>query len=261
MIRADKTLREMMDEKPLSRWDPKYWHPEFEKTESFLRKLKFPIHNLGSVIEFITKGNGSREWAKKGEDKVRFVQVVNVLNTGIDFGVGDPDKHFAKKEGLGDPSRSRLKDGDILLLSGATGSIGRITMIPEVKTPTNISQDITLIRLKEDSPILPAYFVVFLLSAFGQKQIERYSKGVSGQIKITFDHIKSILIPNPSKHIQDNIKEKYENVLICHDNAMKAKEKGDEVGYKKNIETAKRILKDLIVRTEAVIRGEQDDVI
>ena len=41
---------------------------------------------------------------------------------------------------------------------------------------------------------------------------------------------------------------------------MEAKAKGDEAGYKKNIETAEAMLKDLIARTEAVIRGEREDV-
>lgn len=46
-----------------------------------------------------------------------------------------------------------------------------------------------------------------------------------------------------------------------HDKAMEGKKKSDEDAYKKNIETAEKMLKDLIARTEAVIRGDKKDVI
>ena len=42
---------------------------------------------------------------------------------------------------------------------------------------------------------------------------------------------------------------------------MDANKKGDEIGYNKNIETAEKMLKDLIAKTEVMIRGEQKDVI
>lgn len=42
---------------------------------------------------------------------------------------------------------------------------------------------------------------------------------------------------------------------------MEGKKKGDEAAYRKNIETAEKMLKDLIARTETVIRGERKDVI
>ena len=48
---------------------------------------------------------------------------------------------------------------------------------------------------------------------------------------------------------------------VYHDKAMEAKAKGDEAVYKRNIETAEKMLKDLISRTEAVIRSEKENVI
>ena len=46
-----------------------------------------------------------------------------------------------------------------------------------------------------------------------------------------------------------------------HDRAMEAKKKGNDAEYKKNIEIAEKMLKDLIAKTEAVVRGERKDVI
>ena len=42
---------------------------------------------------------------------------------------------------------------------------------------------------------------------------------------------------------------------------MEAKSKGNEADYKENIEIAELMLKDLITKTEAVIRGEREDVV
>lgn len=42
---------------------------------------------------------------------------------------------------------------------------------------------------------------------------------------------------------------------------MEGKKKSNEAAYRKNIETAEKMLKDLIARTETVIRGERKDVI
>ena len=50
-------------------------------------------------------------------------------------------------------------------------------------------------------------------------------------------------------------------MLAYYDKAMDANKKGDEIGYNKNIETAEKMLKDLIAKTEVMIRGEQKDVI
>jgi len=42
---------------------------------------------------------------------------------------------------------------------------------------------------------------------------------------------------------------------------MKTKKNNNEAEYKKNIEIAEKMLKDLIVKTGAVIHGERKDII
>lgn len=260
MVRVDKTLKELMTEKPSSRWDVNYWHPKYEKLLQKLNSIGLKIVTGDDVMLSMTNGNRDREWANPGDEKIRFIQVVNVLNTGVDYDAGDSRKHYARKNGLGDPSRSRLKGEDILLISGATGSIGRACILYELKEPTNVSQDINIIRLKQNSEINKEYLVVYLLSVFGGGQLERYSKGVSGQIKVTFDHIKSIKIPVLKEKVQKSLKEEYRKLGQVHINAMNAKKKGDQKEYKENLETAEKILKDLIRRTEEVIEGKREDV-
>lgn len=257
MLRVDKTLKEMMREEPSSRWDPDYWHVKYDLIMQKLHSLNLELMGFKGVIKIMTNGNRDREWAKNRREGIRFIQVINVLNTGVDFSAGDPRKHYALKGGLGDPGRSRLKNGDILLLSGATGSLGRVTIIWKVLEPTNVSQDVNIIRLKEKIPILKTYFVVYLLTDFGRDQIERHSKGVSGQIKVTFDQIKSVLIPVLSEKIQEEIDIEYRNMSRLHSKAMESREKGDGKAYQENLATAEKALKDLVARTEAVVKGKR----
>lgn len=86
------------------------------------------------------------------------------------------------------------------------------------------------------------------------------SKGV-GAPKLPFDEIKAIKIPMLPEAIQSHIESEYKRMYQYHDKAMEAKEKGNDAGYKKNIEIAETMLKELIAKTEAVIRGERKDVV
>ena len=92
-------------------------------------------------------------------------------------------------------------------------------------------------------------------------QIKRRQRGVSGLIKINFDDIKAIKIPILSDIVQNNIELEYKKMSEYHDKAMEAKKNNNELEYKNNIEIAEKMLKDLISKTEAVIRGERKDVI
>lgn len=259
MIRIDKTLKELMEEKPSSRWDVEYWMPHYDQLFSELKNSKFEVVNLQDLmkdgIEGITYGQvGQRIYDKNGD--IQYLQVSNVRRTGIDVYV----KYARIKSGShNDPIRSRLKELDILLINGGVGSLGRACLALDKDTKYNISQDIDRVRLKV--PEQAFYVSVYLNSHFGIEQIERFTKGVSGQTKIGFDHVYSIRIPKLPTGVLKNIESEYRKMAISHDKAMQAKKDGNEAEYKKHIEKADKLLKDLIARTEAVIRGERDDVI
>src|SRR4030067_774244 len=171
MVRVDKTLKEMMEEKPSSRWDVEYWHPRWES----LSEVALPLTNFSQFIQDdgITYGQvGERVFSKKG--KIQYLQVIS------------------------------LKEG-----------------------------------------ISPEAICIFIKSEFGQNQIHRKKKGVKS-IKINFDDIRSIKIPIFSKAFQSHIETEYKKMSAYHDKAMAAKAEGNETKYKKNIETAEAMLKDLI---------------
>ena len=100
-----------------------------------------------------------------------------------------------------------------------------------------------------------------LAQSFGQQQIERFESGTSQQTDFRQESFSSIKIPIILESVQSHIEIEYKKMVVFHNKAMEALAKGDEAGYKKNIETAETMLKELIARTEAIIRGERKDVI
>jgi len=91
-------------------------------------------------------------------------------------------------------------------------------------------------------------------------QVERYINGV-GTLNISFDEVRAIQIPIIPEDVQNHIESEYKRMSKHHDKAMDAKKEGNDAEYKTDIEIAEKMLKDLISKTEAIIRGERKDVI
>jgi len=258
MVRVDKTLKDFMSQKPSSRWDVTYYLPKYDSLFKQLNSADFKLVKIDDLLlsktDGITYGQvGTREYDKNGE--IQYLQVSNIRNTGLDYYV----KYSKIKAGShNDPQRSRIKPSDVLLINGGVGSLGRACVALN-KNECNISQDIDRLRLKNNDQCF--YIAVFLNSFFGKTQIERFTKGVSGQIKIGFDHVRSILIPILKDEQLKNIEIEYKKMSVFHDKAMEAKKIGNEVESRENIEKAEKMLKDLILKTEDVIRGERKDII
>lgn len=250
MVRVDKTLKEIMEEKPSSRWDAQYWHPKWEE----FYKMSLQTVDFKDLIQDITYGQvGQRIFSKKGT--VHYLQVINIKPSGIDM--------FAKiatvEEGSrNDPIRSRIKPGQILLtrttFPGMDTLIGRCVVVSERDKVANVSEDIDVITLKVG--VSPEVVCTFLKTKFGQGQINHKKKGVKS-IKVNFDEIGSIKIPVFSESDQLDIISQYRNMSIYHEKAMEAKKNGEEDLYKNNLNTAEIKLKDLISKTEETIRNRR----
>jgi restriction endonuclease S subunit len=252
MVRVDKTDRDLLNENPAGRFDPQYWEVEFQNLLITLSK-KYTTKLFGDIIDFITYGQvGSRIYSKKGT--VRYIQTINITLTGIDYFIKEA---FIDEGSHNDPERSRIKYRDVLLGNAGMGGLGKCVIFLSRSVKVNISQDIDILRVKN---INPFYVTVFLKSEFGNSQIWVRSKGVSAP-KLPFDEIKAIKIPILSDTVQSHIETGYKQMSAYHDKAMEAKAKGDESLYQKNIETAEKMLKELIAKTEAVIRDEREDVV
>ncbi|MHB1276567.1 MAG: N-6 DNA methylase [Candidatus Humimicrobiaceae bacterium] len=248
MVRVDKTLKEMMEEKPSSRWNVDYWHPKYEEILGIIRK--WPTILLGNYREQIISGyrSGGVEF---GESGYPYIQVRNILETGIDLLNVDYISNLSPAR----QDNKKVKKGDILLNRSGEGSVGRVAVsLSDIEA--YVGGHVYRFSVNNVSPI---YLTVFLKTFFGKNQIHRFESGVSGKTEIDLEEILNIEIPiinDINKHLED----KYIEMSDFHNKAMEAKKNGNDIGYKQNIETAEKLLKKLISDTEAVIRGEKETI-
>lgn len=257
------TIRELFE---ADRWDPPYWNPEFRELDKVFRKLH--ARRLGDFVTFITYGQvGKRVLNPKGG--VRYLQVINIRPTGIDFLV-KPDRVAVGSHN--DPPRSRVRADDLLFtnngFSGTETLLGRCVAIHRDLGAVNVSQHIDVIRL---SGIDPFYVAAFIKTPrFGQSQVQRLKYGVSST-ELSFAQVKDIQIPPLTDKLQQQVREQYIEMAEAHDRAMARKEKlaagglsGDELeaaatgdaAYRKHFDDARRRHDHLLEALETVVRGD-----
>ncbi len=260
MVRVDKTLKEMMEEKPYSRWDTFHWHPMFDYLKPIFKKW-----NAKSLMEIEGKDviiAGDHVRPSRGESKgynlktnIEYYETKGFLETGYDYS----EIKECSKNAYERLMRTAVMQNDILISNAGVGGVGKaksclLTHKPAKKSCTG---DVFTIRLKI---INPYYFYCFIKTKAGKDQIFQIKSGV-GTENINAEETLSMLIPILPNNIQSHIETEYKKMSAYHDKAMEAKAKGNESLYKKNIEIAEGMLKELIAKTEAVIRGEREDVI
>lgn len=255
-----KSARDLVEEKPNSRWDPHHWQPKYDYLDRLLKKWN------GESLEKIEGRNcvisGDHVRPSKGEQKgyklrtgIEYYETKNFLFAGYDYSIIKE----CSKNAYERLKYTAVKQHDILISCAGVGGVGKarsslITHKPKTKSCTG---DVFIVRLKH---INPFFLYVFLNSQIGKDQIMRKKSGV-GTENINSNETLSLKIPILPESIQSHIESEYRNLLIYHDRAMKAKSKGDESNFKKNIETAEKMLKELISKTEDVIRGKRQDVV
>jgi hypothetical protein len=208
---------------------------------------------------------------------VRYLQVINIRDTGIDFAV-KPDR--VAEGSHNDPSRSRIRPGDILFTNnafrGTDTLIGRCVVVPRDYGKVNISQHIDRIRVVG---IKPFYVCCFLKSKFGLLQVQRAMHGVDSS-GISFGRIRAIRIPPLRAAQQLEVERQYLAMSRCHDRAMIVKERlleesgidpgqyGEAINdladqhaaYQRAMPEAQNRLQHLIAELEAVLDGEQERI-
>ena len=106
----------------------------------------------------------------------------------------DEETHLRQKS-------TELKLEDVLLnITGA--SIGRSALVNEQVVGGNVNQHVCIIRTKES--LIPSFLCNFLLSNYGQRQIDSFQAGENRQ-GLNFEQIKSIKIAIPSTKEQTKV--------------------------------------------------------
>lgn len=255
MIRTDKTLKDLNTEKPSSRWDPDFWSPKYEYN---LADSKYDTDILENYIEFCTYGQVGHRYLVDKKEGIPYLSAVSFTATGINYLARNA---FIKEGGYNDPPRSRVIERDWLLVGVGVGSVGKSTVvgINDYRKFGQFGQDVKLIRFKKNT-INPYYVDIYVRTKYGKNEVARFTSGVSGVVNIDFNEIKAIRIPKVAALIQKNIEEKYLEINKWHEKAMDAKAEVKEIEYKENLTKAQDLLKDLVTKTEEVIRGERENV-
>jgi len=108
----------------------------------------------------------------------------------------DPEQHDLM-------SSTKLQSGDVLLnITGA--SIGRAAVYSGEHGAANVNQHVCIIRTKDF--LDPGFLLAFLLSEFGQKQIDQFQAGGNRQ-GLNFEQVGSFRLPLPSLEEQRLIAE------------------------------------------------------
>ena len=256
MIRTDIILKKIMEacqtrQLKWSRWDPKYWHPKH--TNLFNHITNYKLVQLDDVKSEIIVGDHIRERLHEkytSHKQIKYLKSESIGNSGLyKYKI-----KYVTTNAYERLKRSQPKIGDLLIAFG--GSIGKICLISK-ELGRAITCDLCIFRVKN---INPYYVYIYLKSNFGVLQMEYIKNGV-GIEHLNSDEFLTIKIPIIPNSVQVHVESRYKEMSQYHDKAMEAKERRDEEEYKKNIQIAEKMLKNLIAKTEAVIRGEREDVI
>ena len=142
----------------------------------------------------VTPRGGEAVYKTEGHPFVRSqnVGLGNLLLDDIAF--INEETHLRQKN-------TELQFNDVLLnITGA--SIGRSALVDKQIVGGNVNQHVCIIRTKEN--LVPSFICSFLLSNYGQRQIDSFQAGGNRQ-GLNFEQIKSIKITIPSKDEQIKI--------------------------------------------------------
>lgn len=257
MVRIDKTLKEMMEEKPSSRWSVDYWHPKYEEIYDILNH--YSTKTIGEIEGKKCVISGDHVRKSRGESKgynlgtgIEYYETKNFLPISYDY----TNVKECSQNAFDRLKATHVKKDDILISCAGVGGVGKgkISIITHIPKEQSCTGDVFILRLNK---INPYYCYVFLNSFFGKSQIIRQQAG-TGTVNINTEQTLNILIPE--LNIQKLIQDEYQNVLQYFDKAMKGKKEDDNKMYKKNLEIAEKLLESLISKTEAVIRGEKETI-
>ena len=178
--------------------------------------------NLAEVTTKIGSGvtprGGEKVYQKSGHPLIRSQNVgwgILLLN---DVAYINSDIHESMKS-------TKLEFGDVLLnITGA--SIGRSAVVDSSIVDGNVNQHVCIVRTKE-SDVNPYYLNQYLISYFGQKQIESFQSGGNRQ-GLNIAQIHTFRIPLPTLPEQQKIAailSKWDELIATQTQLIAAKEK------------------------------------
>lgn len=180
------------------RIDHEWYRPKHYKLENRLLNTK-SVKKIKEIRKKIRYGISiSADYFTSG---IQFLRIENISNENLNL----DDIKFISEDMENKVKSSYLEEGDILI--SRSGTIGIAIVIPKGMGRLSFGSYILRLTLKDKNEVNPVYVSEFINSYFGKMQIERNTTG-SNQLNITIPALESLLIPIPSKEIQNKIAQK-----------------------------------------------------
>jgi len=236
------------------RWDGDFWDagavalmkklnaiPDTNPLVESVKPLDVYIPDKGITYGVIVTGK-VRKFAPKGN--------ITCIISGHLYGPGILQREFKPKIRESDKRNRPNKHpqvGDLLFNRSGEGTLGRNTVFLLAPEKWVVSDDVDLIKLEGISPFTTS---LYLNSWIGQKLIARYTKGVSGQTKINFEHIRALLVPKFLDEVELEFEQKFKTL---HSKFMAIQKQEIPDGQKEMLEKPifenyQRLVKELLDR-------------
>lgn len=191
------------------RLDPGYWRPDCDRA---IAACRYPLVPLREFISQLTYGP-----IVTGRKPPNTVEGAAIVNQGqVHFcGVDVIDAPRAPLDSPWVSPRAMLEPGDVVLPRSGEGSLRRHKVAVFLGDgPACVGSFVDLIRLQGLNPF---YVVAFLKSRLGRAQVSRVANGV-GVPNISFEEIRSLLIPAMSEERQRAVEARYRREVLPYHN-------------------------------------------
>lgn len=202
---------------PTFRLDLKYWDAATRDGIANLKKAG--ARTLGeSVTAPIRRGKSppAETYVDENDGYALVVKAgTNVSKFGEVLRLGD----FIEKNQFEEMDAVTVKDGDVLLSSTGTGTLGKCAVY-RGDEPAIADGHVTILRLNQNE-LFPEYVCDYLRLGFGATQVQRLFTGSTGLIELTPDQVATIVVETPGgieeqkevSHAWRAIETKYRNAV------------------------------------------------
>ncbi|MCD4782475.1 MAG: N-6 DNA methylase [Candidatus Eremiobacteraeota bacterium] len=218
-----------------TRWDPDYHHPAYGEYLKIIKKKGFSLEPLGKFISpahIFTAYKGMQGKACT-EDRIPYLTSKQITDIGIDHTL---DNSFIDRGSPCDTKRTRIREGDLLLVRSGNGCIGRAVVAGREYAGANVRSEIYILRT--DPNILNPYYIAVFLKCFKVPfknrlihfQTARLCSGV-GTPNLNKDEILSIMVPSVPMELQKEIEKEYREIQEIYHKAVIVKEIKKDASY------------------------------
>lgn len=172
------------------RLDLKFWHPD--TCENVEHLLDAGAASIGQINKIRTRRGKSPKTEAYVDEKDGYALVVKAGSNITKFGELLVEGDFIEKSVYDDMKPFHLQQGDVLLASTGTGTLGK-ACVYDSHWPAIPDGHVTVIRV-DQSQVNPYYLADYLRAGGGATQIERLYTGATGLIELQPEEVDQILV-------------------------------------------------------------------